>query len=130
MHPGMPRARVFAVGIALVAAVALVSCASTKASRAARERAALAVVDHPGVWQAQDHGHVLAVEGGQVRLFEVAGDRCVQQRDLDESMLQFVDGVRVEDDGATLVLSSVLDPYEFRFARVPALPAACTRPRQ
>ncbi|MCY1060129.1 S41 family peptidase [Nannocystis sp. SCPEA4] len=104
----------------LAAAAVLMSCAGPTATRVVRR--------HPGVWQSQGYGYVLAVDGRRVRLFDVAGDVCVEQRDLDASVLPFFDRARLEPDGATMVLASALDSYEFRFARAPALPRACTPP--
>jgi hypothetical protein len=107
------------VSLLLVAMTTLAACAAATASRAARDI-------HPGVWQSRDHGYVLAVDGGRVRMFEVAGALCVQKKDLEESILPFVDQVRLEADGATMVLASVVEPYENRLTRIAALPAACT----
>ncbi|WAS95483.1 S41 family peptidase [Nannocystis punicea] len=102
------------------AVVILTACAAPRSARVVR--------DHPGVWQSQGYGYVLTVARGRVRLFDVAGDVCVEQRDLDASVLPFFDQVRLEPSGTTMVLSSALDPYEFRFTRLTALPPACTPP--
>lgn len=120
----MTRSRLWqAAWIALLAT----GCASPRPPAAA-ELEAFEPERHAGVWVSRGYGYVLDVEDGRVRLFHLARGVCVEETELDSSILPHLDLVRPQADGRRLMLSSVRDPYEYVFERVDALAAACQPP--
>jgi hypothetical protein len=63
-----------------------------------------------------------------VRLFHLAGDVCVEEKEIESSILPHLDRVRTAAHDEVMILSSVLDPYEYNFKRAPVLPASCRAP--
>lgn len=80
--------------------------------------------DHTGIWVSSGYGYAVDARSGGIRLYHIAGDVCVENPPGELSAVDFFDLYRREN-AQTLRLSSKLDPFEFTFSRVDALPAHC-----
>src|SRR5687767_14035914 len=108
-----------------VASLALAGCASTPQAPAPDAASRFVPSQHAGIWASHGYGWVMAIDGSDTRLIHAAGDVCVQDPQMQDSIVPLLDRVRVEDEGATLVVWSDVDTYPYRFSRLAALPAAC-----
>jgi carboxyl-terminal processing protease len=107
--------------------LALGGCA-TSGAFAPRSSEPIVIERHQGVWLSQGYGYVLDIGSDRVRLFHLAGDICVEEKEIESSILPHLDRVRAASDDDEMVLWSVLDPFEYTFVRRPVLPAPCRPP--
>ncbi|MGH8601576.1 MAG: S41 family peptidase [Gammaproteobacteria bacterium] len=117
------------VRIWLATSLMIVVCGCTgSGALSTRSSIPFSIEHHPGVWLSQGYGYVLHIRGDRVRLFHLAGDICVEEKEIESSILPHLDLVRTGARNDVMTLSSVLDPYEYNFERKPVLPAPCRDP--
>jgi carboxyl-terminal processing protease len=109
----------------VVAALALASCATPPSTLTSARPFQWST--HPGIWLSSGYGYAVDARGDAPRLFHVAADICVEDPLGGEDLSAFSDLYR-STDAQTLLVSSRLDPYEVRFRKADALPAACASP--
>lgn len=101
---------------------------ATSGAPATRDSEPFVIERYSGVWLSQGYGYVLDIGRDRVRLFHLAGGICVEEEGIESSILPHFDLVRGALHDDVMVLSSVLDPFEYTFVRRAVLPAPCRPP--
>lgn len=78
-----------------------------------------------GVWQSDGFGYVMQIENGAVRFFHATSRVCIEP-DNDDLKLEDVFEVYRFSDRDTMFMSSLTEPFEFKFNRIADLPSFCS----
>jgi len=77
-----------------------------------------------GVWQSDGFGYVMQIENSAVRFFHATSQVCIEP-DNENLMLEDVFEVYRFSDRDTIFMSSLTEPFEFKFNRIADVPSLC-----
>ncbi|MEM7707240.1 MAG: S41 family peptidase [Pseudomonadota bacterium] len=77
------------------------------------------------IWYSAAYGELIDLRRASPAYYEVSGESCVAIETEASFIDEYFDKFRLADNGNELLLSADVEPYEYRFIRLPEMLAAC-----
>ena len=114
---------------ALLLSASLTACAATPPQIDVAKLRTPKIYDIPAeingaIWKTDGYGYILDFSDGQ-SAYNFTESTCLRIDPEQESPLEYIDRIRLSDDGSKVSFFSKTDPYEISAEKLDALPASC-----
>ncbi len=109
---------------ALSAVIFCCACAGLSLEAGVNRTDSRAVQETDGVWQSDGFGYLMEIDRQSVDFFHITPDICIATQ-IEGLKLSDVFDVHRFSDADTMYMSSMTEPFEFKFERIASVPDIC-----